>query len=122
MKSYFFIALLDRDFCLTSIEILKKIYVTPSLQAAFIKESRETFYKTLKLLYQPDVEQECKDNVKEFLEHLHTCPESTDELKKMVYEVIKEFARKNTVKFQESNLIDLTCNVVFEKRGDIFPG
>jgi hypothetical protein len=56
MKSYFFIALLDRDFCLTSIEILKKIYVTPALQAAFIKESRETFCKTLKLLYQPDVE------------------------------------------------------------------
>jgi hypothetical protein len=38
----------------------------------------------------------------------------------MVYEVIKEFAR-NKEKFQESNLIDLTCQVVYQKRGDIFP-
>ena len=42
-------------------------------------------------------------------------------LKKMVYDVIKYFAEKNTEKFQTSNLIDLTVNVVSDMRGQIFP-
>ncbi len=121
LKSYFFISLCDRDFCRTSIEILKKIYLNESMQEAFIKESKEIFVKTLKLLYQPDVEQECKDNVKEFLELLHNCDESTPALQKMVYDVIKYFAEKNTAKYQTSNLIELTNDVVYKKRGEIFP-
>lgn len=123
LKDYFFISLCDRDFCRTSIEILKKVYVNENIQTEFIKASKSIFVKTLKLLYQPDVEQECKDNVKEFLEYLHECEESTPALKKMVYDVIKYFAEKNTDKFKDSNLIDLTRNVVFNKRGgEIFPG
>ena len=60
--------------------------------------------------------------MKEFLEYLHECDESTPALKKMVYDVIKYFAEKNTDKFKGSNLIDLTRNVVFNKRGgEIFP-
>lgn len=99
MKSYFFISLCDWDFCRISIEILKKVYVNPVMQDQFIHESKQIFVKTLKLLYQPDVEQECKDNVKEFLEFLHDNEESTPELKKLVYDVIKYFAEKNTDKF-----------------------
>ena len=99
MKSYFFISLCDRDFCRISIEILKKIYVNPIMQDEFIQESKQIFVKTLKLLYQPDVEQECKDNVWEFLEFLHDNEESTPNLKKLVYDVIKYFAEKNTDKF-----------------------
>eukprot|EP00343_Euplotes_focardii_P001696 CAMPEP_0205799584 /NCGR_PEP_ID=MMETSP0205-20121125/907_1 /ASSEMBLY_ACC=CAM_ASM_000278 /TAXON_ID=36767 /ORGANISM="Euplotes focardii, Strain TN1" /LENGTH=68 /DNA_ID=CAMNT_0053061147 /DNA_START=426 /DNA_END=628 /DNA_ORIENTATION=- len=66
----------------------------------------------MKLIYQPDVEKDCKQNVKEFLEHLHECDESTIALKKMVYDVIKKFAEHNNEAFQKSNLIDLTVNVV----------
>lgn len=122
LKSYFFISLCDRDFCKTSIEILKKIYVNEVMQDQFIQESKTIFVKTLKLLYQPDVDQECKDNVRDFLEYLHECEMSTPNLKKLVYDVIKYFAEKNTEKFQNSNLIDLTDNVVFKMRGEIeFP-
>lgn len=85
------------------------------MQDEFIKESKGIFVKTLKLLYQPDVDQDCKDDVRDFLEFLHECPESTPNLKKLVYDVIKYFAEKNTEKFQGSNLIDLTVNVVFKK-------
>jgi len=42
---------------------------------------------------------DCKENVKDFLEYLHECPESTENLKKLVYDVIKYFAEKNTDKF-----------------------
>jgi len=116
LKSYLFIALTDRDFCTTSIEILKKIYIT--MQDSFIKESKTIFVKTLKLLYKPDVEQECKDYVKDFLSDLS---QTTPALKKMVYDVIKYFAEKNKENFQQSNLIDLTNSVVYERRGEIFP-
>ena len=90
------------------------------MQDKFIEESKSIFVKTMKLIYQPDVEYECQQNVKEFLEYLHTCESGSPTLRKMVYDVIKYFADHNTKAFQKSNLIDLTTKVVEEKRGDIF--
>jgi hypothetical protein len=120
LKSYFFISLCYRDFSSTTIEILKKIYTNPSMQKKFIEESKNIFVKTMRLIYQPDVEYECQQNVKEFLEYLHECENTTPELKKMVYDVIKYFADHNKKAFQISNLIDLTVDVVDKKRGQIF--
>lgn len=120
LKAYFFISLCYRDFSSTTIEILKKIYSNSLMQDKFIEESKSIFVKTMKLIYQPDVEYECQQNVKEFLEYLHTCESSSPTLKKMVYDVIKYFADHNTKAFQKSNLIDLTTKVVDEKRGEIF--
>lgn len=120
LKSFFFISLCYRDFSSTTIEILKKIYSNAGMQQKFIEESKSIFVKTMKLIYQPDVEYECQQNVKEFLEYLHTCDNSSPALKKMVYDVIKYFADHNKKAFQKSNLIDLTVNVVDEKRGNIF--
>jgi len=120
LKKYFFISLCYREFSSTTIEILKKIYTNQQMQETFIKESKSIFVKIMKLIYQPDVEVECQQNVKEFLEYLHSCEESTPALKKMVYDVIKYFAEHNKNAFQSSNLIDLTVNVVDIKRGTIF--
>lgn len=54
-----------------------------------IKESIEIFIRMLKLLYQPDTETDCKENVREFLEHLHEGGEDTlsrsDSLREFVY-------------------------------------
>lgn len=120
LKSYFFISLCYRDFSSTTIEILKRIYTNPSMQKKFIEESKNIFVKTMRLIYQPDVEYECQQNVKEFLEYLHESENTTKELKKMVYDVIKYFADHNKKAFQTSNLIDLTVDVVDKKRGQIF--
>jgi hypothetical protein len=120
LKSYFFISLCYRDFSSTTIEILKKIYTNEKMQERFIEESKSIFVKTMKLIYQPDVEIDCQQNVKEFLEYLHNCENSTPALKKMVYDVIKYFADHNKKAFQKSNLIDLTVEVVDNKRGNIF--
>lgn len=89
----------DRDFSNTSIEILKKFFTNTTMQEAVIAESKENFVKTLKLLYQPDVETECKENAKEFLQFLHSCEETTDLLRNFVYEVIKFFADRNKKAF-----------------------
>lgn len=120
LKSYFFISLCYRDYSSTTIEILKKIYANQQMQDKFIEESRSIFVKVMKLIYQPDVEVECQQNIREFLEYLHTFEGTSPQLQKMVYDVIKKFAENNKKAFQNSNLIDLTIKVSDNKRGAIF--
>ena len=124
LKNYFFISLCYRDFSLTSIDILKKFFCHPSMQQTVIKECLDIFIKTLQLLYQPDCDNDCKLNVKEFLEFLHDF-EGADEasianLREFVYNAIKNFAEQNQKAYQSSNLIDLMNHVVEERRGEIF--
>ena len=75
------------------------------------------------LLYQPDTDYQCKENIKEFLESLHDGSEgdfSSEALKGFVYDVIKAFAKENSEAYQQSNLIDLMNYVVDKRRGEIF--
>ena len=87
-----------------------------------MEETAEIFIKTLQLLYQPDTEQECKENAKELLETLHegTDQKSSSELRDFVYRVIKAFAKENNDSYQDSNLIELMNHVVECRRGEIF--
>lgn len=59
----------------------------------------EIFIRTLSLIYLPDTDTACKENVREFLELLHEGGESgdlkSDELREFVYKIIKEFAEEN---------------------------
>ena len=84
----------------------------------------EIFIRTLSLIYLPDTDTDCKENVREFLELLHEGGESgeqkSEELKEFVYKIVKEFAEENQKAYQESNLIDLMNKVVNERRGAIF--
>lgn len=74
----------------------------------------------------PDTDEDCKENLREFLELLHEGGEADGEeqksqpLREFVYKVIKEFAEENQKAYQESNLIDLMNKVVNERRGNIF--
>jgi hypothetical protein len=96
------------------------------MQTTVIKECSEIFIKTLQLLYQPDCDNDCKQNVREFLEFLHDFDyENVAEyqklaLKDFVYAVIKNFAEQNQKAYQSSNLIDLMNRVVEMRRGEIF--
>ena len=76
--------------------------------------------RTLKLIYQPDVEQDCKENIREFLDYLHECEATSKELQTFVYNVIKHFAEGARPAYQNSNLIDLMNKVVERRRGEIF--
>lgn len=78
------------------------------------------FISTLKVLYKPDCDADCKENMREFLEFLHDYEDSTQELKDFVYNAIKNFAEKNPKAYQNSNLIDLMNKVVEFRRGEIF--
>lgn len=74
----------------------------------------------MQLLYQPDCDNDCKQNVREFLEFLHDYEDSTQDLKDFVYNSIKSFAEVNQKAYQSSNLIDLMNKVVEFRRGEIF--
>ncbi len=85
----------------------------------------DIFIKTLQLLYQPDCDLDCKQNVREFLEFLHeteegASPEALIALKDFVYNAIKNFAQQNQKAYQTSNLIELMNKVVETRRGEIF--
>ena len=51
------------------------------------------------MIYLPDTDEDCKENVREFLELLHEGGESGDQksdaLREFVYKIIKEFAEEN---------------------------
>ena len=72
----------------------------------------DIFIKTLHLLYQPDCDNDCKQNVREFLEFLHDFETQDHHLKDFVYNAIKNFAEQNQKFYQSSNLIDLMNKVV----------
>ena len=72
----------------------------------------------------PDTDEDCKENLREFLELLHEGGETgdlkTQALREFVYKIVKEFAEENQVAYQGSNLIELMNKVVNERRGAIF--
>ena len=114
------------------------------MQPTVVKECLDIFIKTLQLLYQPDCDNDCKQNVREFLEFLHDyyaasegmlyydtpglgdTPRTVSKvgaasgLKEFVYNSIKYFAEQNQKAYQGSNLITLMNKVVDQRRGDIF--
>lgn len=99
MKNHFLVALCYRDFSLPAIRVLKKFFFHQEMHEKAINESLEIFIRTLSLIYLPDTDSDCKENLREFLELVHegsdTSPEHTKALREFVYKVIKEFAEEN---------------------------
>ena len=124
MKNHFLVALCYRHFSLPAIRVLKKFFFNPELQQKAIEECLDIFIRTLSLIYLPDTDEDCKENLREFLELLHeggeTGEQKSDALREFVYKIIKEFAEENQKAYQDSNLIDLMNKVVNERRGAIF--
>ena len=99
MKNHFLVALCYRSFSLPAIRVLKKFFIHPDLQQKSIDECQEIFIRTLSLIYLPDTDEDCKENLREFLELLHEGGDNgehqTRSLREFVYKVIKEFAEEN---------------------------
>lgn len=75
------------------------------MQKQVIKECLEISIMTLKYCYQPDTAEECKENIKNFLEDLHDNEDSNQEMRDFVYNAIKNFAEDKQRLYQQSNLI-----------------
>lgn len=71
LKNHFLIALCYREFSVPTIRILKKFFFNAPMQEKVIQACLDIFIKMLSLLYQPDTDGDCKENVREFLELLH---------------------------------------------------
>lgn len=63
-KAYIFLALKEREFSETAIEILETFtWRFAKIRDACLDESLEIMIKSLQFLYQPDIEEECKENI-----------------------------------------------------------
>jgi hypothetical protein len=51
--------------------------------------------KALQHLYMPDIEQECKDNIKKYFNYLYFSEDGNQMQKDFVYNAVKNFAEKN---------------------------
>jgi len=71
MKNHFLVALCYQQFSLPAIRVLKKFFFHPDLQEKAISECIDIFIRTLSLIYKPDTDAGCKENLREFLELLH---------------------------------------------------
>ena len=78
MKNHFLVALCYRHFSLPAIRVLKKFFFHADLQQRAIEECLEIFIRTLSLIYLPDTDEDCKENLREFLELLHEGGETGD--------------------------------------------
>lgn len=76
--------------------------------------------KTLGLIYRPDIDEECKDNIQDYLYKIYFEGDDSQTQKDFVYNAIKNFAEMNHKAYQSSNLIELMNEIVQERRGDIF--
>jgi len=72
LKNYVFIATLDRDMSDTAIEILETFTSNfTEIRAECLEESLEMMIRTLQLIFLPDIDPECKENIKNYLQALY---------------------------------------------------
>lgn len=80
LKAYIFLALKEREFSETAISILETFtWKFSKIRDACLDESLEIMIKSLQFLYNPDVEDECKDNIQKYLENLYFGVENINE-------------------------------------------
>lgn len=117
LKNNIFLSLCDRELCFLAADILKKIFTFDKIQAQVLKNSRKIFLRILVLLYHPDIEESCRENLLSLFVYLNG---ESDIFKEYLYEIIKEFSEKNKLAFLKSNLVEFMNNIAKERRGKIF--
>lgn len=116
LKHHIFLALCDKDLCKLSNEMLRKILTFQKIQATILKNSAKIFLKILSMIYHPDTDETCRDNLLEFFNYLNS---ESEIFKDYLYEIIKEFSEKNKFGFLKSNLVEFMNNLAKERRGEI---
>jgi len=72
----------------------------------------------LTLLYHPDREANCKENLLDFFDYLHNS--GNEKFKEYNYEIIKEFSERNKIQFLQSNMVNFMNNIAKERRVKLF--
>jgi hypothetical protein len=120
LKTYIFVALCDNYLCSLASMILRELFSFDKIQDDVMKLSSKIFLRALLLLYSPESDQECRDNMLQFLNYLKTGHEGTDRqesFREYTYEILKEFSEKSKTYFLRSNLVEFMNNLARERRG-----
>lgn len=119
LKGYIFISLCNRDYSDTAIEILETFTNKfAEIKNECLDDSLMIMIQTLQLIYQPDIEQECRDNINLYLQNLYFGHPEYNHIpveqkqKDFVYNSIKNFAEMNKKAYQESNMVPLMNQIV----------
>ena len=81
------------------------------------KSSSKIFYKALTLLYHPDRDLNCKENLLDFFEYLQNT--GNEKFKDYNYRIIKDFSEKQKNQFLQSNLVNFMNNITKERRSNL---
>lgn len=71
----------------------------------------------MKLIYQPDIEEECKENILELFKFLVS---ESEVYKEYVYQIIKRFSEKSHSRFLRTNIIQFMNELARERRTKLF--
>lgn len=72
LKNYIFAALCDQDQSEIAIEILETFTSKfKEISKDCLEDSLDKMIRALQHLYKPDIDQECKDNIKKYFENLY---------------------------------------------------
>ena len=75
------------------------------------------FLRILELVYQPDIEEECKSNILELFEFL---VKESDVYKEYVYQIIKRFSERSHSRYLRTNIVNFMNELARERRVKMF--
>lgn len=101
LKDHLFVGLCDAAICSESATVLLKLIRSPELTKMALKASADTLLKTLKLLHDSEVDEECQTNCYSFLKALFWESEA-QKIKEFVYKVLKNFSESFLEIFENS--------------------
>jgi len=118
LKWHVFVGLCEGDLAQLCSEIVKRFFTYEEIQEEILENSKHIFYKTLTLLYHPDRNILCKENMLDFFEFLLNY--GSNRFKEYIYGIIKEFSEKNKTQFLTSNLVGFMNELARQRREELF--
>ncbi len=120
LKKYLFVALCEKKFSNTALDILNKIFSFGKILGELLESTFDLFLSIMKIIYGDDVNDEPHENMKTLLTSISELKSENNDCKGYIYKLIKTFAIQNDKKYLKSNLLDLLNSIYKEKRGQIF--
>ena len=120
LKKYLFVALCEKRFSNTALDILNKIFSFGKILGELLDSTFDLFLSIMKIIYGDDVNDEPHENMKTLLTSISELKSENNDCKGYIYKLIKTFAIQNDKKYLKSNLLDLLNSIYKEKRGQIF--
>lgn len=112
--------------CQIASHIIKKIFLNRDIGEDVMEvrvicsdwqQSKELFLRILELVYQPDIDQTCKENMLDLFQFLVS---EGDRNKEYVFQIIKRFSEKSHRRFLGTNVVNFMNDLARERRNRLY--